>query len=94
MARRCVSDGSPGRCCQAFSQGVRSGQNFTFTDSRGHTRCASCSVIQRTKGRGQGFRFRFVSGQACGIVSGCAALRPGGAGGLTLPQGGGVPTLG
>lgn len=78
MARRCVSDSTPGRCCQAMSQGIRSGQTFTFTDSRGHTRCASCEIIQRTKGRGPGFRFRFHKGSACGIISGCAALAGGG----------------
>lgn len=93
MARRCVNDGSPGRCCQAFSQGVSSGQNFTFTDSRGHTKCAKCTVIDRSRGRGKGFQFRFVKSAQCGIVSGCAALRPGGGGGLTLP-GGQVPSLG
>jgi hypothetical protein len=99
MARRCTNDGTPGLCCRALSSGVQAGQNFSFTDSRGHKRCGVCNIIQRTHGRGPGFQFRFKKGAACGIVSGCAALQGAGTTGtmLTLPQApigaAGVPSL-
>jgi hypothetical protein len=80
-----------------MSQGVRPGQVFTFTDSRGHQRCAACDVIQRSKGRGPGFRFRFHRGSDCGLISGCPALsQMGGAAppmGITLGQTATIPQL-
>jgi hypothetical protein len=98
MARRCVTDNTPGLCCAAASKGIASGQFFTHPDARtGKLRCHVCTVIQRTKGRGMGFQHRFAKSGQCNIVSGCAALQPaGGQGFLTLPAGGGatgVPTV-
>ena len=87
MGKRCVSTPGPGRCCQAMQSGVRPGQSFQFTDSRGHARCASCEVIQRTKGRGPGFRFRFLKGSVCGIgPGGCTALAATNAASIMSPQ--------
>ena len=98
MARRCTNDGSPGKCCQAFSQGIRSGQTFTYTDRNGHARCASCSIRQSHSKRHPGkqvFQFKFEKNASCGIVSGCPALAQGGGGGgvLQLPAPGQVPSL-
>ena len=88
MARRvCTTQPGDGACCRAFSQGVRSGQNFTFTDSRGNQRCGSCSIVQSRSKRHPGknvFQFKFQKNQACGIVSGCAALQGNAGGGLVL----------
>lgn len=92
MRRVCTTQPGDGVCCRAFSQGVRSGQSFTFTDRNGNPRCGSCTTIQRTKNRGTGFQFRFRKGQECGIVRGCAALAQAGGGTLALPaQGGQIP---
>ena len=63
-------------------------------------RCHTCTIIQRTKGRGQGFQHRFAKNGACNLVSGCPVLATGAGGGLVqLPFGGsgqgaaGVPTV-
>lgn len=96
MARRCVTDNTPGLCCAALSQGIASGQPFTHPDSRtGRVRCHTCTIIRKKKG-GQGFQHRFAKDGQCNIVSGCPALRTGGQGGglLQLPgPSGGVPAV-
>lgn len=95
MARRCVTDSSPGLCCAAMAIGVRSGQPFTHPDARtGRERCHVCTIIQKKKG-GKGFQHRFAKDDQCSIVSGCPALRTTGGGGgiLSLPQGGAVPSV-
>lgn len=94
MRRVCTTQPGDGACCRAFSQGVRSGQSFSFTDARGNTRCGSCTITQSKSKRNPGknvFSFKFQKNQACGIVSGCAALQGGAGGGvasgaqLTIP---------
>jgi len=94
MRRVCTTQPGDGVCCRAFSQGVRSGQTFTFTTRNGQQKCGACSVIQRTKGRGPGFQFRFHRGSECGLIHGCAALQQAGGGQmLQLPPPGGAGTL-
>ncbi len=97
MARRCVTDNTPGLCCAAVSQFGASvaAQGFSHPDARtGKMRCHTCKIVPRSKGRGQGFQHRFAKSSVCGIISGCPALQTQGGGGfLTLPSGGPAPTI-
>lgn len=80
MARRCTTVPGFGACCAAAQQGHLGGP-FRFTDSKGNQRCGECSIIQRSKGRGPGFQFRFHKNAECGLgPHGCPALAnaPGG----------------
>lgn len=88
MARRCTTVPGFGICCAAAQRG-RIGKEFSFTDSKGHVRCAQCDIIQRTKNRGQGFRFRFLKNAVCQIgPGGCPSLnaQPGAGSVGTIPQ--------
>lgn len=95
MARRCTTDNSPGLCCTALTNGVRSGQAFSHPDPRtGKMRCHVCTIVQRSKGRGQGFQHRYAKNSVCNIVSGCPVLSTtGGQPSLTFGQTGGVPSV-
>jgi hypothetical protein len=91
MARRCTTVPGFGACCAAYGRGVQSGQTFTFTDSRGHTRCASCTQRpSRSRNPAKQGRmvtdFRFHKGAECGLSPGGCPNVPGGGGG----QGGGL----
>jgi hypothetical protein len=97
MARRCVTDNTPGLCCaavQQFGQAVAA-QGFQHADARtGKMRCHTCKVKPRSKNRGQGFEHRFAKSSVCGIISGCPALQPGGGGqSLTIGGGAGAPVI-
>ncbi len=85
MARRCTTVPGYGACCAAAQQG-KLNQPVVMTDSRGHKRCLTCSVITKRNGS-PGFRARFQRNAACGIgPGGCPALASAGGGG-------GQPTL-
>lgn len=74
MARKCSTVPGYGACCAAATQG-RLGAPFRFTDSKGNQRCGECNVIQRSKGKGPGFQFRFHRNSQCGLgPHGCPAL--------------------
>lgn len=93
MARRCTTVPGLGTCCRALQQGVAS--KFTFVDSRGAERCASCAVVPsksvNPKKRGRNvFQFRFLANSVCGIgPGGCPALSGGGGQQLQIPMSGG-----
>lgn len=72
MARRCTTVPGFGICCTVAQQG-NLGRPFRYGPA-GRERCAQCDVIQKTKNRGPGFRFRWHKSAQCGIVSGCPAL--------------------
>ncbi len=92
MARRCTTVPGYGTCCRAAQQGLL-GQNMRIATQHGE-RCARCDTIQRTKGKGPGFRFRFVKNSVCGIgPGGCPALAQAGAGNTGFQQPGQVLTL-
>lgn len=93
MARRCVTDNTPGLCCAALTSGIASGQVFTHPDHNGRARCHVCTIINRSKNRGKGFQHRFAKNSACNIISGCPSLAQAG-GGLAFGGGGGaVPAV-
>lgn len=106
MAKRCTNiPAAQSACCVAAQRGLLNAP-FTFTDSRGTTRCGQCSVVPSRSKRHPGqpvFHFQFMRRASCGLgPGGCPALAQAGGGGqgigggiLTLPPGGvgGVPVL-
>lgn len=76
--RRCTTVPGFGACCQAAQAGTLN-QPIRIQTQHGQ-RCGMCRPIQKRRG-GSGFQFRFLKGQACGIVAGCPV-----AGTAGLPQ--------
>ena len=71
MSRRCTTVPGYGTCCRAAQQGLLN-RPFQMTDSKGNTRCASCSTRQSTsrdprKAGRTVFQFRFEKNTSCGI---------------------------